>query len=132
MQPDLDLFGVSVSDVRSVSPVGEDLPPFQGRSTTTAHASYTGARSLVETWTARQSAYLQLLNTAGALTDHEAAALLGCGLSSVNSIRGNLIDRAEARGQLAPIIEDGFDEHHFTDMNGTPRTTKRARWRIRR
>ncbi len=73
---------------------------------------------------ARVSAYLQLLKQAGALTDHEAAALLKCQLCSVNSIRGWLRKHGP---ELEPA---GFDVHRYWE-GGMPRSTKRTRWTIR-
>jgi len=125
-------FGAPIADTRTVSPTGHVRPPIAGRSTRARHASATGAAAIADTWTARQSAYLQLLNQAGALTDHEAAALLKCQLCSVNSVR-NGIEKRRAAAQLPPMFEDdGFDEHHFVDGSGVPRVTRRTRWRVRR
>lgn len=98
-------------------------PPFRGNSQMSAHASYTGAQSVVECWTQRQSAYLQLLNQAGALTDQEAAALLKWGLSSVNSVRA----ACRKRGLIAA---DGFNEHIFENASGRVCRTRRTRWRV--
>lgn len=98
-------------------------PPVNGRTPQSRHASWTGARAVVETWTARQSAYLQLLRQAGSLTDQEAAALLRWGLSSVNSVRNALGDR---------IVPDGLDVHTFIDASGQERTTRRTKWRVAR
>jgi hypothetical protein len=125
-------FSAPVADVRSVGPTGEPRPPIAGNTVESRHASYTGARAVVEVWSSRQSAYLQLINQAGALSDQEAAALLKWALSSVNSVRGALEDLAEVRGK-APMFEpDGYDVHVYTDESGVERTTKRTRWRIRR
>jgi hypothetical protein len=125
-------FSAPVADVRQVGPTGEVLPPIAGKTAESRHASYTGARAVVEVWTARQSAYLQLLNNAGALSDHEAAALLKCGLYSVNSVRGALQDRALERTGKPMFVPDGYDVHTYTDESGVERTTKRTRWKIRR
>lgn len=119
MQP-----GVLDFDVQPVDPRVEPVaPPVSGATTASRHASWTGARAIVETWTARQSAYLQLLRQAGALTDQEAAALLKWQLCSVNSVRGALRKRGVK-------IEDGFDAHVFVDTSGVTRTTHRTRWRL--
>jgi len=104
--------------------------PFAGNTTMARHASWTGAKAAEATWTARQSAYLQLINQAGALTDQEAAALLKCQLCSVNSVR-NGIEKLRRQAGLEPMfIADGFDAHHFTDASGKAHTTRRTRWRL--
>jgi hypothetical protein len=110
---------------RPVDPRVEPVaPPVNGATPASRHASWTGARAVVETWTARQSAYLQLIRQAGALSDQEAAALLHWQLCSVNSVRGALRKRG------IPIIADGFDEHRFTDGSGRAHVTRRTRWRL--
>lgn len=106
-------------DPAAVSPTGEVRPPFRGSNTQTAHASWTGARAVVHTWAAKQSAYLQLLAAGGSLTDNEAAALLRWPLSSVCSTRNAVIERLET---------DGFDLQDW----GEGKTTRRTRWRIKR
>lgn len=105
-----------------------DLLAFRGNTTSTKHAGWTGARQAVRTLGEKTSAYLQLLNQAGALTDHEAAELMHVGLSTINSIRNNLIDGAAQREQSPPIVPDGFDLHTWGDGG----TTKRTRWTINR
>lgn len=107
------------------------LPPIAGRSQITRHASATGAAAVIEIWTARQSAYLQLLR-GGAKSDQEAADLLKCQLCSVNSVRGALQKAFRVTGRGPEIVSDGFDEHRFTDATGKRRVTRRTRWRIRR
>lgn len=130
MQPELD-FSAPAVDTPSVSPTGQALPPVSGRTRAARHASATGALAVRETWTARQNAYLQLLNQAGALTDQEAAPLLRCQLCSVNSVR-NGIEQAQRDAGLPAMFEaDGFEEHRFTDGSGKARVTRRTRWRIR-
>lgn len=116
-QPSLD-WSAPIADVRSVSPSGQALPPINGRTPETREASRTGARVAVHTWGVKQSAYLQLLNAGGALTDNEAAALLMWPLSSVCSIRNSL---------LAHVQTDGFE----TAVWDEGRTTRRTRWRLR-
>ena len=101
------------------APVVNGSPiPFRGSRTATRHASWTGARAVVHTWAAKQSAYLQLLEAGGALTDNDAAALLKWPLSSVCSTRNGVIDRLET---------DGFELKTWDDQ----RTTRRTRWRIK-
>ena len=94
----------------------QNVPPINGRTRASREASRSGARAVVECWTARQSALLQLLTQAGALTDHELAALLHWPLSSVCSIRNSV------REQLEPA---GFDIMRWVDGH----QTKRTRWR---
>ncbi len=102
-----------------------DAPPFQGTTRASKHASWTGSRAVVTCLPARVSAYLQLLKQAGALTDHDAAALLKCQLCSVNSIRGRI--RKFGPVELVP---DGFDLHVYWE-GGKERTTRRTRWKLR-
>jgi hypothetical protein len=98
--------------------------PFAGRTPRSRHASYTGAQSVVHTWTARQSAYLQVLENAPGLNDYEAAAILHFPVSSINSVR-NALNKHVQR-----IVSCGFDEHRFVDSSGKPRVTRRTRWRL--
>lgn len=122
MQP--DLFSAPVHDVTTTSPAGEARPPIAGRTITSRHASATGAEAVETIWTIRQSAYLQLLQNAGGLTDKAAAALLGCDPGSVCSVRNALGDR---------IVADGFEDGlSFTDVSGRERVTRRTRWTIAR
>lgn len=62
--------------------------PVQGSTSASKHASWTGAREVVECYPARVSAYLQVVENAGAISDHEAAVILKMQLCSINSIRG--------------------------------------------
>lgn len=119
-------FSAPAVDPQSVSPTGQALPPIAGKTTQSKHASYTGARQAVKTYAVRTSEYLQLLRNAGALTDHAAAALMHCGLSSICSIRNGIIDQAKAAGKEAPIVPDGFDEQEWADGG----KSKRTRWRL--
>lgn len=125
-------FGLPPVDPARVGPTGRPLdpPPIAGRSLQSRHASATGASAVVHTWAWRQSAYLQLMRQAGPLTDHEAAAVLKLPLSSINSVRGALEKRARTH-KLPPVfVADGFDEHRFVDPGGSPRVTRRTRWRL--
>lgn len=61
---------------------------------------------------ARTRRYVQLLQL-HPLTDQAAAELLGVGVSSINSIRGDL-------GEL--VIAVGTQKHHFTEGRSTTRT----------
>lgn len=121
-------FSAPAADVTHTSPTGQELPPIAGSSRATKHASWTGAKAVAGEWTVRVSAYLQLLDQAGALDDYEAFQLLKWGgVSSVNSVRGWL--RTNRPGLL---VEDGFNAHTFVDAGGTERTTRRTRWRVNR
>ena len=91
-------------------------PPFQPAS----HASYTGSRVAVETWSERQSAILQLLR-GGDKTRQELAGLSGYPLASVCSAVGALLKQGE-------IERTGeYDTAVFASGE-----TKRERLRIRR
>jgi hypothetical protein len=110
-----------------------DAPvPFSGRGPAPRHAGYTGALAAVQTWAMKQSAYLQMLNHGGALTDQEAAALLKWPLASVNSTRNGINDLRTAQERPPLIVSDGFDVHPFTNARGNRCQTKRTRWRIAR
>ena len=99
-------------------------PPFQGSTRASKHASWTGAREVVECYPARVSAYLQVVENAGAISDHEAAVILKTQLCSINSIRGYLRKHGQ---ELEP---DGFDVFRYWE-GGKERTTKRTRWKLR-
>jgi hypothetical protein len=98
--------------------------PFQGSTIQSTHASWTGARAVVECLPARVSAYLQVVENAGAISDHEAAVILKCQLCSINSIRGWL------RKHGPELEPDGFDLHVYWE-GGRERTTRRTRWKLR-
>lgn len=98
--------------------------PFQGSTIASKHASWTGARAVVQCLPMRVSAYLQVVRNAGAISDHEAAAVLKMQLCSINSIRGWL------RKHGPELVPDGFDIHCYRE-GGQERTTKRTRWRLR-
>ncbi len=117
-------------DVSKVSPTGESRPPARGKFRASRHASLSGAAAAMKTWTVRQSAYLQVVRNAGALSDHEAAAILKCQLSSVNSVRGALNTQAEAAGHQPMLIPDGFDTHEFSNAIGEKTSTRRTRWTV--
>lgn len=127
MQPSLDLDPV-LADVAVTAPTGLPRAPISGRTPASRHASYTGARQAVKTLGAKVSEYLQILANGGPITDHEAAALMKCGVSSINSIRNGLIDRALERGDEPPIVTDGHNEQHWADGG----VTRRTRWRLQR
>lgn len=92
--------------------------PFRGNSATALSASRSGAVEAARTRRDKTAAYLQLLRNHGPISDHEAAALMKVGLSSVNSIRGGL-------GAL--VIPRGVDVQRW-DGN---RQTKRTQWGLR-
>jgi hypothetical protein len=92
--------------------------PFAGRTPASKHASWTGARQAVKTWGPKVSAYLQILKQAGSITDQEAAPLVPCALSSINSIRNSVKHL---------ICSDG---HEIKTWPGGG-TTSRTRWRLR-
>lgn len=116
-RPQVFDFGLPPVDPRHTTPTGTSRIPINGKEPTTRHASSTGARHAVHMWGVKQSAYLQLLNTGGSLTDNEVAALLKWPLSSVCSIRNSLLDKVET---------DGFE----TATWDGGRTTRRTRWRL--
>lgn len=115
-------FSAPIANVTTTSPTGESLPPIAGKTPAARHASYTGARQAVRTFGAKASEYLQVLTNGGPISDHAAAAVMHCGLSSICSIRNGLID------QGYPIVADGFDEARWGDGG----TTKRTRWTLQR
>jgi len=98
--------------------------PYGGRTRATEAASQSGAWLAVKTWTQKQSALLQLIDSAGPFTDKELATLLHWDLSSVNSIRNSVSDRLEFAGYA--LVDWGLDER-----TGKPRLTRRTKWRIR-
>lgn len=105
-------------------PEAQVSAPFQGKTPIARTASRSGAQVQVTVWTAKQSAYLQVLRNAGALTDQDAATVLHWPLASVNSIRNGLMDSGKVQ-----IVPDGIDVHAFVDAKGHVRETKRTRWK---
>lgn len=128
----LDLCTEPLVDPRQISPTGDPIPFIQGTQSASRHASAMTALQLREVWTARQSAYLQLMASGDAMTDHEAAASLGWALSSINSVRGGLEKAARQQGKPPVFEADGFDLHSYTDQSGKARTSTRTRWKLRR
>lgn len=114
-QPTLDLFRVPPRDPQREGPV----IPIAGRTPRARHASWTGARSQVDCWTAKQSAFLQVLGNSGPLTRNELAGLLRWPVGSVCSILKSVRHRLESAG---------FEEVEWPDR----RPTKRERFTIRR
>ena len=61
--------------------------PVSGRTPQARHASATGAQVAATRRGALTRRYLDLLATAGPLSDMQAALMLGCALSSICSVR---------------------------------------------
>lgn len=91
--------------------------PFSGVIQVSRHASATGAKAAEASRSRKTREYLQLLEERGALSDHAVAALMGWGLSSVNSIRNGVAELVET---------DGFDAQQVGRKH-----TKRTRWRVK-
>jgi len=72
--------------------------PVSGRSGSARHASSTGAQRAARDRGAVTLAYVALLERLGPLTDHDAARLLGRGVSSLNSVRNALGARVRPSG----------------------------------
>jgi hypothetical protein len=84
------------------------------------HASATGAQYAAVHRGALTLRYLDLLARLGRLSDHEAAGMLGVGLSSINSTRAKL------GAAIAAAPEALDDVHHWP----TGHTTRRTRWQL--
>lgn len=95
--------------------------PVRGRTPQARHASASGANAAAQTRGPMTLAYLALLERAGAegLSDYEAARMLGCGVSSICSIR-------DGCGPL--VVSSGSFEPHVWPSG---KVTKRARSRVR-
>ena len=91
--------------------------PISGRTPQSRHASWTGARRAVKTWTVRQSTLLQLLGS-GPKTRQDLAVLSGYPISSVCSILDSV------RGQIQEV-----DLEPVTWPDGS--VTRRVRWGLR-
>lgn len=72
------------------------LPVAPSRSVRARHASATGAQYAARQRGALTLRYLRLLREVGPVSDHEAAGMLGVGLSSINSTRARLGARVVA------------------------------------
>ena len=90
--------------------------PVSGRTPGARHASSTGAQVAADRRGEQTRRYLALLREAGPLSDHEAARMMGRGVSSINSIRN---------GCGALVVESGG-----YDVSQWPggKVTKRVRW----
>lgn len=92
--------------------------PVHGRSPAARHASHSGAVYASKARGQQTLTYLALLERCGALSDHESARMMACGVSSINSIRAGLGELVEACGYQVVTWPDG-------------RQTKRTKWRKR-
>jgi len=110
-------FDVPPADVGQVGPTGEPLPPINGRSLQSRHASYTGAVHAAETRSANITALCQLWREPR--TINEIQVITGLPLSSVCSLKS--------------AIEDELEEVDYEVIDWGPhrKPTKRTRWRIR-
>ena len=94
--------------------------PVSGRTPAARHASASGAQQAAGTRGKLTLAYWALLRDVGPRSDHEASKALGCGLSSINSVRDALKDLVEPSGDFQVV----------TWPSG--RVTERVRWRIKK
>jgi len=94
--------------------------PVSGRTPRARHASWTGAIAAAEGRGELTRRYLELLGFAGALSDQTAARMLGCNLSSINSVRDGCGDLVRDSGRYESVT--------WTTPRGTERTTKRIKW----
>ena len=92
--------------------------PVAGTTPQARHGSATGAMAAASRRGALTLRYLALLER-GACSDHEAARALGCGVSSVNSVRNG----------VAHLVEPSGDFEVVAWPRGA--VTKRARWALR-
>ena len=92
--------------------------PVSGRTSQARQASATGAQAAVTRRGALTLRYLALL-AHGPCSDHEAARALGCGVSSVCSIRNGVSHLVEPSGTYECVT---WPSGHMT---------RRARWRVR-
>lgn len=76
----------------------DSLPPINGKTPQSKHASYTGAREAQKGRGAKQATYAQILRNHGPLSDQDVAALTKWPLSSVNSIRDSFGGQITAQG----------------------------------
>jgi len=92
--------------------------PVNGKAPRQRHASFTGAVKAASDRPVLTMAYVALLRTLGPQSDQAAAKALGCGLSSINSVRDGL---------GASVVDSG---HYETKTWPNGRTTKRTRWQV--
>lgn len=114
-QPALDWSSEPV-DVRQVSPMGVPLPPFQGKTPRSAHASYTGAVKAQE----RRSINLERLRALWVepFTMEQVAAITCLPLASICSLKACIEDELEVVDMVPQTWPTG-------------RQTKRCRWRLK-
>ena len=89
--------------------------PVSGKTPRARHASHSGALRASKDRGEVSTAYLNLLRTAGPMSDHAAAKALGRTLSTVNSVRNGL-------GDL--VVDSG--EYESSEWG-----TRRTRWTVR-
>ena len=99
--------------------------PVAGATPAARHSSWTGAKHATKAMGAKMTALLQLLEHHGPKTDHEAAQVLGCPLSSICSCRNGLVRYSVNYGGFQ-IVPDGFDTVEW----GPGDVTRRTRWRV--
>lgn len=118
MEPGAFDFAEPVADVRRVSPVGQPLPPINGTTPRSRHASYTGAVHAAETRSANIVVLRQLWREPRTLNDIHV--ITGLPLSSVCSLKS--------------AIENELEEvdHEVIDWGPGRKATKRTRWQLKR
>lgn len=92
--------------------------PISGRTARSRHASWTGSRHATKAMGERMQAVRQLLEHHGPISDQDMAAILKCGLSSINSCRNAL----ERHGYV--IIEVDFERVDWPDGGHTSRARR--------
>lgn len=93
----------------------DDLPPINGTTSQSRHASYTGAVHALETRSANVQALRQLWRDPHTIQD--VAAITGLPISSVCSLKSCL-----------DLIPAGFE---VQDWGPSRRSTKRTLWKLR-
>lgn len=111
-------FAEPAVDINRVSPTGQSLPPFQGKTPQSAHASYTGALAAQETRSANLATLRDLWRQPR--TINAVAALSGLPVASVCSLKACMGDALEVAG-----LES-------VSWGPERRMTKRTRWQLRK
>lgn len=120
MQPLFD-FSVPVSDLAKVGPTGNRLPPVNGTTPQSRHASWSGAVLAAETRSANIALLRQLWQEPH--TMHEIADLSGLPIESVCSLKSAMaselswVDYVRVEWGLRP--------------DGRMKVTRRSRWQLR-
>jgi len=118
-QVDFDFAPPPPVDPRSTSPTGEalELPPINGSTTASRHASYTGALHALET----RSANIERLREVWRepRTMNEVHDITGLPLSSICSLKSAIDDE---------LMEVGYQ---LVEWGEGRRPTKRTRWKVR-